>query len=437
VPECPDSGVSTGSCFLYLDPRAAPKFQSAVPDMGNPNRRASDIGFFNDFEREYSQFAAFASVDFDILENLTLTLGTRYYDIENSMAGANIGSFFCKVYLTGESGPCTGALYGYGDVTAPYGTNVSAQADNNNQVDGFRSRANLTWRINPDVMVYATWSEGYRAAGFNRGTGCGVADPVSGEDQWCFPQSYESDELVNIEAGWKTTFWGGRAQLNGAIYQETWENAQSGIFAPQLDFPNLQFFVNGPEYEVNGVEMNFVVAPLDGLTVAAAGSYNKGELTNSPQLISNNPDSPTFGQPLTESCLSFSNNVCTEVVSVANIFSEKGTEMANSPELQFNVRARYEWVWGDYNPYIGAAVQYQDESYSSATEVNRYLMPSWTTWDAAIGIGRNSWNAEFYAVNLSDENTSVYTTASQFIITEVPMRPRTMGLRLIYNFGGN
>jgi outer membrane receptor protein involved in Fe transport len=443
VPECPDSGVSTGSCFLYLDPRAAPKFQSAVPDMGNPNRRASDIGFFNDFEREYSQFAAFASVDFDILENLTLTLGTRYYDIENSMVGANMGSFYCKVYGSGASGPCNGTNSGYGEGVppetgqSPYGANLSAQADNNNQTDGFKSRANLTWRINADVLVYATWSEGYRAAGFNRGSSCGVTDPVSGEDQWCFPFSYESDELTNIEAGWKTSFWGGRAQFNGAIYQETWENVQSGIFAPQLDFPNLQFFVNGPEYEVNGVEMSFVVAPLDGLMVTAAGSYNKGELTNSPQLISNNPDSPTFGQPLTESCLEFSGGVCTNVVSLANIFSEKGTEMANSPELQFNVRARYEWAWGDFNPYVGAAVQYQDESYSSATEVNRYLMPSWTTWDASIGIGRNSWNAEFYAVNLTDENTSLYTTGTQFIIAEVPMRPRTMGLRFGYSFGGN
>jgi outer membrane receptor protein involved in Fe transport len=82
-------------------------------------------------------------------------------------------------------------------------------------------------------------------------------------------------------------------------------------------------------------------------------------------------------------------------------------------------------------------VQYQDESYSSATEVNRYVMPSWTTWDAAIGIGRNSWNAELYAVNLTDENKSLYTTGSQFIVVEVPMRPRTIGLRFGYSFGGN
>ena len=100
--------------------------------MNNPNRRNSATGFFNDFQREYSQFAAFASVDFDILENLTLTLGTRYYDISNEMKGANMGSFYCKVYGTGESGPCTGALYGYGDELAPYGTNLNEQPDNNN-----------------------------------------------------------------------------------------------------------------------------------------------------------------------------------------------------------------------------------------------------------------------------------------------------------------
>jgi hypothetical protein len=44
---------------------------------------------------------------------------------------------------------------------------------------------------------------------------------------------------------------------------------------------------------------------------------------------------------------------------------------------------------------------------------------------------------EIYVVNLTDEDTSLYTTASQFILAEVPMRPRTMGLRFGYSFGGN
>ena len=436
VPECPDSGVSTGSCFLYLDPRAAPKFQSAVPDMGNPNRRAPDIGFFNDFERNYTQFAVFASVDFDILENLTLTLGTRYFDIDNSIVGANMGSFFCKVYGTGESGPCTGALYGYGDAIAPYGTNVSEQEDNDNSADGFRSRANLTWRITSDALVYATWSEGYRPGGFNRGAACGVKDPVTNINQWCFPTSYESDDITNIEAGWKTSFWGGRAQFNGAIYQVKWDSAQTGLFAPQLGFPNLQSFLTGPDYKVKGVEFNIVVQPIDDLLVTAAGSYNDTELDKSPVVLSNNPGSPTFGQPITESCLTFSGGVCTRKVSVENIFGTPGTEMANAPKLQFNIRARYDWVLGEFHPYVGAALQYQDKSYSSATTVNRYVQPSWTTMDASVGVNKDAWNAEFYVTNLTDENKSLYTTASQFILVEVPMRPRTFGLRLGYNFGG-
>ncbi len=57
--------------------------------------------------------------------------------------------------------------------------------------------------------------------------------------------------------------------------------------------------------------------------------------------------------------------------------------------------------------------------------------------DAALGVSKDAWNAEFYVVNLTDEDKSLYTTASQFIIAEVPMRPRTMGLRFGYSFGGN
>ena len=56
--------------------------------------------------------------------------------------------------------------------------------------------------------------------------------------------------------------------------------------------------------------------------------------------------------------------------------------------------------------------------------------------DAAIGVSKDNWNAEFYVVNLTDEDTSMFTTAAQFILAEVPIRPRTMGLRFGYSFDG-
>jgi iron complex outermembrane receptor protein len=435
VPECPDTGLSEGSCFLYLDPRAAPKFESAT--LNDPHRRDSRVGFFNDSQREYTQFATFVSADFDVTESITLTLGTRYYDIENEMLGANMGSFYCKVYGTGETGPCTGALYDYGDVLAPYGTNLDEQADNPNQSDGFRSRANVSWDVNDDVMLYATWSEGYRPGGFNRGTTCGlrdVDDPT--QFQWCTPTSYDSDDLTNYEVGWKTTLFGGTLQFNGAIYREIWKDVQTGIFAPQLGLPNLNVSVNGPEYEVNGIEISFVAAPMDGLLIQGAGSYNESELTNSPQLVSNAPGSPTLGENITEACLVVTNGVCTQTVSVVDVFGPQGQELANAPKLQWNLRARYEWVMAQYRPFVSAAVQYQDESFSSATVVNRHRMPAWTTMDASIGVNKDEWNVELYVINLTDENKSLYTSTSQFILAEVPQRPRTIGLRIGYSFGG-
>jgi hypothetical protein len=39
-------------------------------------------------------------------------------------------------------------------------------------------------------------------------------------------------------------------------------------------------------------------------------------------------------------------------------------------------------------------------------------------------------------VNLTDENKSLFTSNSQFIEVQVPMRPRTIGLRFGYSFGG-
>ncbi len=95
-----DRRAASCTSIRGTSPKFAGRDRSTTRTAAAPN-----TGFFNDFTRDYTQSAAFASVDFDILENLTLTLGTRYYDIENSFVGANMGSFYCKVYGTGERAP--------------------------------------------------------------------------------------------------------------------------------------------------------------------------------------------------------------------------------------------------------------------------------------------------------------------------------------------
>jgi iron complex outermembrane receptor protein len=252
VPECTIGGPQ--SCFFWLDPAKTTKFASA--SFNNPNRRNSATGFFNDFQRVYEQKAAFLSVDWKVTDALTVTAGTRYFDGFNQMLGGNVGSFFCKQYGSGVSTKT-------GMCMTPYGTNVNEQAINSFTDTGFRSRVNVSWKMTDDVLLYATWSEGFRPGGFNRGAGqvLRLVDRSTGTakrgatNQFQLPLFFKSDDLVNYEIGWKTTLMDNRVQFNGAIYQVKWDNAQSGIFAPQAGFGNLTVSVNGPSYETKGIQM--------------------------------------------------------------------------------------------------------------------------------------------------------------------------------------
>lgn len=418
VPECQTGGPA--SCFLYLDPSATTKFGNA--SMNYLGRRNPNTGFVDDFQRDYKQRALFASADWHIIDTLTLTVGTRYYHIDNSMLGANVGSFFCKNYsaTAPASGPCP----------APYGTNLNNQTPNNDASSGFKSRVNLSYKITPDALIYATWSQGFRPGGFNRGSGNHLPISPGGKDyQWASPKEYQSDELTNIEAGWKTAFYNNRIQFNGAIYQETWKNVQTGIFAPQLGLGNLTLGLNGPDYQVKGTELSLIARATHELTLQGSMSYNKTELTNSPALPCNiAANCPVLGSPITGSY------VGSTAVSVENVYGVKGDPLANSPKLQANARARYEWTMGQYDYYGQLGFAYQASSYSSATSVNRYEMPSWTQWDGSAGVSKGPWTAELVGSNLTNINKSLFTSSAQFVVAEVPQRPRTLGIRFGYKF---
>jgi iron complex outermembrane receptor protein len=135
------------------------------------------------------------------------------------------------------------------------------RAANNSQYHGFRSRANLSWHVTDDVLLYYTWSQGFRPGGFNRGTstpclmpGTNISTPRR--------RQYSPDTLVNNELGWKTEFFNHRLQINGAVYQEDWKNTIVEFFDPQQGFGNLTFVTNGPNYRVRGGELQ-VVDPRD------------------------------------------------------------------------------------------------------------------------------------------------------------------------------
>jgi iron complex outermembrane receptor protein len=61
-------------------------------------------------------------------------------------------------------------------------------------------------------------------------------------------------------------------------------------------------------------------------------------------------------------------------------------------------------------------------------------MPGFTTYDASAGVSKGSWAVQIFGQNLTNVNSSVSTSATQFILTEVPLRPRVLGVKVSYKF---
>ena len=458
VPTC--SAALTTECYLNIQP---PPGQTA----NDPSVRNSSTGFFDDVQRGFDQKALFTSVDFDIIPKvLTLTGGTRYFHFDDHVAGGDVGSFYCKFYggySTTNFSPCSssnnngfnanfypgppGSISGYHP--GPYGYDFNASSTNHTTENGFRSRGNLTWKITDGVMVYYTYSEGYRPGGFNRGTNgalpqgyipgvsssskCGsVAHPLA--CQYYTPLTWQSDNLINQEIGWKTEWFNHRLQLNGAIYQEKWDNVQTSFFDPQQGLGNLTFNTNGPNYRVRGLELQIVGQPLLGLTITSSMAWNSSELVNSPALTNNNPNSqsPASGGPYTGANTTSYGQVIT---SIPNVYGAPGSRLAMSPPFEGNIRARYEWPLGDYRAFIQGGANHIGETLSQTGNVTPFVMPGYTTYDASAGISKDRWTVTAYGQNLGDNQASTYTSSNQFVVTQTVLRPRVLGVRFGYKFG--
>ncbi len=398
----------------------------------NPGVQSDNTSFYQDQVRDTKQLAEFVSVDFDLLPKvLTLTLGTRHFRFDNSLAGSVLSSFLCYEGGVPPGGCAAGDSY-----------NLNAENLSDSE-SGFKSRGNLTWHITPDVMVYYTFSQGFRPGGFNQNGGFfSYAPGPDGVAQYAVPRSYQSDKLTNNEIGWKTEFFDHRLQWNGAVYREEWDNAQVAFFDPGVT-GNIFFDTNGQDFLIKGVETSLVARPMTGLTLQGSASWNSSEQTNSPALIDTNPASVNFGKAITQICPSGP----ASCAPITNPYGPVGSPSANSPPLQFRARVRYDWNMNGFAPFIQFSATHNADSYTQAganptfgpgqTVTNsrgRFQLPAYTTYDASFGLAKDNWYANVFVENLSNSQAAVFISTDQFIVEQTPLRPRVIGLQLGCSF---
>jgi len=399
----------------------------------DPSVRGDNTAFGEDTQRGYDQLAFFASIDYDIIPHvLTVTLGTRWYQYKEFEVGSE--------YETGTAclNVLNGGCVGYNPATGSGGGMFNIN-DHNDHVtyEGFKSRANVTWKITPDILGYFTYSEGFRPGGFNRTTG-GVADLMSGaEPQFNKPNGYAPDSLTNYEMGLKMQLFDHRLVLNLSGYHMDWDNVQLLFFNP-TELGNTTFGVNGPNYSVNGGEVQFDARVTDQFSIDGSGTYNVDTQTSSPCLIDNEPGTPAAGGCITQV---FEKGV--GLVPFQNPFGAIGTVPAFSPKFEGNIRGRYEWKVGPYKAFAQVGVTYigsmfnQPATYTSGagiaiptTTLLRYEMPGYATVDASVGISNDKYSLELYSENLGNSHAAQLIDSEQFIKSEVPIRPRIIEVKV-------
>jgi iron complex outermembrane recepter protein len=403
----------------------------------NPNIRPLGDGYFNDITRGYTQKAAYASVDFELVPRaLTLTAGTRYFSTNTTEVGSVVGSFGCGL-INNPDPPVPNPCLNHFDFT-----NLNALGLDRTY-SGFKSRANVSWKVNEDALLYYTWSQGFRSGGFNRGSGPPGYSPLfpgkifswqaqaNSNGGWRAPLAFAPDGLTNNEVGWKTTWLDRRLQWNGTLYQENWKHAQIGAFDAELLGGAV---INGGNYRVRGVETSVVSRIASGLTLEVGAAWNQSELVKEASFFW------ADGKPIDFSSLHTLNGQ-----KLSNPAGTLGSPLAGAPAFQGNLRARYEIAFGGYNAFVQFGAVHQSHSLATTDRLGldlqgnfvAYDLPPFTAYDGSLGIGKDAWLVQLYGENLTDMRAELYANYSLNYKAITVNRRRTMGLRFSYKFGSS
>jgi iron complex outermembrane recepter protein len=289
----------------------------------------------------------------------------------------------------------------------------------------FTPEAGLTWRPNDELMLYYTYSTGFKAgAGENAAPGAAtnfVSVIVNPEKLW------------NHEVGLKSTWLGNRLAVNLAAYTYNLEGQQINktLSGGPAGFSTI--FENAAQTSAHGVELEVFAAPADRFRVSAAMSYAHSRyddfLTKDPL----DPRNVSGGAP--------AGNPATDFVAPNGVPDVQlaGNPTRNSPDWAGTVHAEYDFPLAASGTLrVMGDVSYKDTVYF--TEFARLLegQSAYTIYDLALRYlsADGRWTADLWGKNLSNERVaaSTFQLATARVIGVTYMPPRTYGVSAGYNF---
>ena len=207
--------------------------------------RASDSTFQQDLE----SLAVFGQGTYRFNDQFSITLGGRYTSDDKK---ADFSNVINNPFVIGLA---------VRDNEVQSGLNIDEFGFDTDQFTYF---ANLSWQPNPDMLVFATTSTGYKSGGFNTD---GTFPALTRAQRIFGPE-----DTTNYEVGIKSTLLNGDLQLNATAFRMDIEGFQDRAF------DGISFITrNVGELRQQGVEVDATWRPLDQLMLIGGASYLDSE----------------------------------------------------------------------------------------------------------------------------------------------------------------
>jgi iron complex outermembrane receptor protein len=379
------------------------------------------------FEVEKESFAVYGDLNWDFTEKLSMNLGLRYTDDENTrdrlnysringgpltIPGAITGLPFDIVtdprtegsYIPGNTTgidlplvpPTLGVpVWTHGELTDESAPELS---ESEGEVTGTLA---LNYHWNDNLMTYVRYSRGYRAGAFNNG----LVYQDEGDDAYANPEFVDS-----YEVGIKSEFFDGIMRLNGAAFYYDYSDQQ---FVNQIGVSAV--LENAGGVDIYGLELELLAMPTDNLTLQAGlglidAEYNELELGG---------------------------------------FDLEGNEPVSAPDLNFNLAADYtidigeNWMTRIHldGNYVGDQwfSAYNDANLPGLGDYSDIGQDAYWLWNGRVTLADNEdrFGISLWVANMADEEYDVYAINLQggfgynYFISGAP---RTYGAEFTYRF---
>jgi iron complex outermembrane receptor protein len=298
---------------------------------------------------ESSQIAAFAQIDWEIIDKLTLTLGGRAQKEEVS--------------------------YGFLDVQ-----NGNAQFSGDADDTATTYKISPQYQITPNVMVYASYATGYKGQTYDLTTGFNANRAAAGP--------IRPELSKDTEAGVRTQFFDRALTLNLTYFDTDYEDLQAQTIETLADGSTNFRLTNVGGLNSQGVEVEASAQVGQNLTLTASATFLDAKYTSF---------AAAQCWPLQTAAQG-----CTGTPARQNLTGERAVQ---APELKFLIGAEYSHAIGSsLEGFVQANYQHQSEVYYVAEDPQTF-QSSFGITNLGLGIRDESgeWQVVAFVNNLTDE----------------------------------